>query len=333
MVILRLALVVAIFVAAHVLTFSAPPSSLAATRVGGEAYGLAVGSPAVGVPGAAYVQVPPEGGSVSDTSPGAGYGVGNAVGSTSKITTASEGSVGTGAVTSTVTVADGELLGGVVRAHDIRIVVSVSGGRPSAQVTFGTLLVAGIAYPNPQPNTRIDVPGVGIVIVNEQLVGGNGSDVGAIIVRAVRLQITEPSLFDLQRGTDLILAHAAAGVPDVIATRLVAAGPSPTATQVPWAPISDLKPVDTSIGNGNGNGNGNDNFDLDNGNGNTTTVASPVASRAAASGTLATSATSTPIKIIVIVCTPTAVPTATSTATAVPGAATPTRTPTPGTCS
>jgi hypothetical protein len=327
MVILRLALVVAICIAANVLTFSAPPSSLAATRVGGEAYGLAVGSPAVGVPGAAYVQVPPEGGSVSDTSPGAGYGVGNAVGSTSKITTASEGSAGAGTVTSTVTVADGELLGGVVRAHDIRIVASVSGGRPSAQVTFGTLLVAGIAYPNPQPNTRIDVPGVGIVIVNEQLVGGDGRDVGAIIVRAVRLQITEPSLFDLQRGTDLILAHAAAGVPDVIATRPVAAGASPTATQVPWAPISDLKPVDTSISNGNGNGN--DNFDLGNGNGNTT-VAAPVASRAATSGT---SASSTPIKIIVIVCTPTAVPTATSTATAVPGAATPTSTPTPVTCS
>ena len=64
MLVLRLALVVAIFVAANVLTLAAP-SSLAAARVGGEAYGLAVGSPAVGVPGAAYVQLPADGGSVS----------------------------------------------------------------------------------------------------------------------------------------------------------------------------------------------------------------------------------------------------------------------------
>jgi len=299
MLILRLALVVAIFIAANVLTLAAP-SSLAATRLGGEAYGLAVGSPAAGVPGAAYVQLPADGGNVSDTSPGAGYGVGNAVGSTSKITTSSVGDLGGGNVTSTTTVADGELLGGVVRAHDIRIVATVSGGRPSAQVTFGTLLVAGIAYNNPQPNTRIDVPGVGTVIVNEQLVGGDGASVGAIIVRAVRLQITEPSLFDMPRGTDLILAHAAAGVPDVIASRPVPSGPVPTATAVPWAPVSAFHPIHTSLGNGNGNSS-NGNFDIDNGNDNGTTAA------AATTPTRpATTATAIGIVITVVITTPTA---------------------------
>src|SRR5262249_4966283 len=148
MVILRLVLVVVIFIAANVLTFAAP-SSMAAARVGGEAYGLAVGSPAVGVPGAAYVQLPDGGGNVSDTSPGAGYGVGNAVGSTSKITTSSVGDLGAGSVTSTTTVADGELLGGVVRAHDIKIVASVSGGRPSGQVTFGTPPLPPRPHPPP----------------------------------------------------------------------------------------------------------------------------------------------------------------------------------------
>jgi hypothetical protein len=244
------------------------------------------------------VQLPADGGNVSDTSPGAGYGVGNAVGSTSKITTSSVGDLGGGTVTRTTTVADGELLGGVVRAHDIKIVASVSGGRPSAQVTFGTLLVAGLAYTNPQPNTRIDVPGVGTVIVNEQLVGGDGSSVGAIIVRAVRLQITEPSLFDMPRGTDLILAHAAAGVPDVIATRPVSSGPLPTPTTVPWAPVSAFHSIDTSLGNGNGNSsNGNFSFD-DNDNDNA--AAAPVATTAPTRAT-------TPISIIVtiVIATPT----------------------------
>jgi hypothetical protein len=265
MLIVRLGLVVAIFVAVNVLAL-ATPDSMAAVRVGGEAYGLAVGSPAVGAPGAAYVQLPPEGGSVSDSSPGAGYGVGNAVGSTTGIVTSSQGDVGTGIVISTTTLADGELLGGVVRAHAVQIVATTSGGRPSASVTFGSLIVAGIAYENPQPNTRIEVPGVGIVIVNEQLVGGDGRDVGAIIVRAVRLQTTEPLLFDLPRGTDIILAHAAAGVPDVVATRPVAPGAAPVPTPVPWAPISAYRPIDVSL-DANGNDD-DDNFDLGNGNGN-----------------------------------------------------------------
>jgi hypothetical protein len=311
MLVLRLALAVAIFIAANVLTLAAP-NSLAAVRVGGEAYGLAVGSPATGVPGAAYVQLPPEGGTVSDTSPGAGAGIGNAIGSTSKITTSSNGDLGAGTVTSTTTVADGELLGGVGRAHDIRIVASVTNGRPSAQVTFGTLLVAGLAYTNPRPNTRIDVPGVGTVIVNEQLIGGDNSGAGAIIVRAVRLQITEPSLFDMPRGTDLILAHAAAGVPDVIATRPVPSGPAPTATEVPWAPVSAFHPIDTDLGNGNGNGNGNSgngNFNIDNGNDND-------GGGASASPTRSASTTAIGIVITVVLTTPTV--TATSTPTSTP---------------
>ena len=297
MLVVRLVLVVAIFIAANVLTLAAP-NSIAAVRVGGEAYGLAVGNPAVGTPGAAYVQLPPQGGSVSDSSPGAGYGLGNAVGSTTRITTSSEGDVGAGNVTSTTTLADGELLGGVVRAHDVRIVASTAGGRPTATVTFGSLIVAGIAYPNPLPNTRIEVPGVGFVILNEQLIGGDGRDVAAIIVRAVRLQITEPSLFDLPRGTDIIMAHAAAGVPDVVANRLVPPGATPVPTPVPWARISDYKPVDVSLG-GNGNGD-DDNFNLGNGNDNAggggTSAAPPVSG---------TSSTTININVTVVIVTPT----------------------------
>ena len=298
MLIVRLVLVVAIFVAANVLTLAAP-DSIAAVRVGGEAYGLAVGNPAVGTPGAAYVQLPPEGGSVSDTSPGAGYGVGNAVGSTTRIQTSSQGDLGAGNVTSTTTLADGELLGGVIRAHDVRIVASTAGGRPSATVTFGSLIVAGISYPNPQPNTRVEIPGVGIAILNEQLIGGDGRDVAAIIVRAVRLQITEPSLFDLQRGTDIIMAHAAAGVPDVVATRLVPPGSTPVPTAVPWARISEYNPVNVSLGNGNGD---TDNFTI--GNGNVDNV-----EEAAGGGGGTGGGTTTPINIVLTVVVVTATPT------------------------
>ena len=313
MLIVRLVLVVAIFVAANVLTLAAP-DSMAAERVGGEAYGLAVGNPAVGTPGAAYVQLPPEGGSVSDTSPGAGYGLGNAVGSTTRINTSSQGDLGAGNVTSTTTLADGEILGGIVRARDIQIVASTAGGRPSGTVTFGSLIVAGASYPNPQPNTRIEVPGVGFVILNEQLIGGDGRDVAAIIVRAVRLQITESSLFDLPGGTDIIMAHAAAGVPDVVANRLVPPGATPLPTAVPWASISAYTPIDVSLG-GNDNGD-DDNFSLGNGNDN---------GAAAAAGARSSPV---PFVITVVVVQATATPTvvqATATPTVVQATATPTK--------
>src|SRR4051812_46739715 len=160
---LRLALVVAIFVAVNGF-ISTAPQSVAAARVGGEAYGLAVGSPPVAAPGAAYVQLPPEGGRVADSSPGAGFGLGNADASTTQIDTSTTGDPGPGTVTSTANIADGELLGGVVRVRDARVTVSTTagGGRASstASVVYGSLIVAGVSYPNPSINQRIEVPGV-----------------------------------------------------------------------------------------------------------------------------------------------------------------------------
>ena len=305
MLIVRLVLVVAIFVVANVLTLAAP-DSIAAVRVGGEAYGLAVGNPAVSAPGAAYVQLPPDGGSVSDNSPGAGFGTGNAVGSTTRIATSSQGDLGAGNVTSTTTLADGELLGGVVRAHDVRIAASASGGRPAATVTFGSLIVAGIAYPNPLPNTRVEIPGVGYAILNEQLIGGDGRDVAAIIVRAVRLVITVPSLFDLPAGSEVIMAHAAAGVPDVVANRLVQPGSTPVPTTVPWAPISEYKPVDVSL-DSNGNGD-DDNFDIDNGNGNDGGGGAPPGGGPPGGGGTGTPGSGIVITVIVIQATPSSSP-------------------------
>jgi hypothetical protein len=324
MLVFRLALVVVIFVAANVLMLAAP-RSMAAERVGGEAYGLAVGSPPATAPGGAYVQLPPAGGSVSDSSPGAGFGLGNADASTTQIDTRSTGDAGAGSVTSTVTMADGELLGGVVRVRDVRVTATTtSGGRATstATITFGSLIVAGISYPSPSINQRIEVPGVGIVIVNEQITGGNGGDASSIIARAVRMQITASSVMDLPRGTELILAYAAAGVPDVAASRPVAAAPTATATDVPWASISPYRPVDVSL-NTNFNSNSNGNFSFDNGNDN-------VAKTATTAPTL-TKGTSTPIGIVITVIVVQGTDTPTPTATATATTAAPTATPTPTT--
>ena len=332
---LRFALVVAIFVTINVLLIVAPQSE-AAARVSGEAYGLAVGSPPVAAPGAAWVQLPPEGGRVADTSSGAGFGLGNGDASTTQIDTSAVGDPGPGTVTSTVAMADGELLGGVVRVRDVRVTVSTNagGGRAgsTATITFGTLIVAGVSYPNPSINQRIDVPGVGTVIVNEQIIGGNGTDTASVVANAVHMQITATSVMDLPRGTELILAHAAAGVPDIVASRAVAAAPTATATDVPWSPITPYRPVDVSLNENFDNGN--DNFDVnensnDNGGGGGAATATP---------TRPPATPATPIGIVITVIVVEGTPTPTPTPSLTPAATstftptatlTPTRTPTP----
>jgi hypothetical protein len=315
MLVFRLAVVVVIFVAANLLAFSVP-QSVAAVRVGGEAYGVGVGRPPVAVPNSAYVQLPPEGGNVSDSSPGAGYGAGNADASTSQINTSTIGDPGAGTVTSSVTMTDGELLGGVVRVRDARVTVTAnaSGGRASssATVTYGAVIVAGLSYPNPSINQRIDIPGVGFVIINEQIVGGDGRESASVVARAAHLTITAPSLLDLPQGTELILAHAAAGVPDVAATRAVAPAPTATPTDVPWAPISPFRPIDVSLnGNSsNSNDNGNDNFSFStNGNDNIPSTATATATTIRPTSTVFT----VNVNVTVIVVDATATPTATRT--------------------
>lgn len=319
MVVFRLVLVAAIFLAANVLTLTAP-QSLAAVRVGGEAYGLAVGNPASSVPNSAYIQLPPNGGSVSDTSPAAGHGLGNAAGSVSRIATNADGDLGAGNVTSVTRLMDGELLSGVVRVHDVRAEASVVGGRPTGGVTYGSVVVAGVGYVNPLPNTRVDIPNVGVVILNEQLVSEGGNP--AMVVRAARLQISEPSLFDLPRGTELILAHAAAGVPDVVMGRAVTQR-APTATPVPWAPITEYRPIDPAL-NGNYSDDNDNGFEFENGNGNTNDNGGGGGGGGGASPTTAPG-----LVITIIVVNATATPTATVTPGGPAATLTPTRTPTP----
>ncbi|MCC6179113.1 MAG: hypothetical protein IT305_27700 [Chloroflexi bacterium] len=315
MLVLRLSLVVVIFIAVNLLVVRAP-SSVAAVRVGGEAYGLAVGNPPVTAQGGAYVQLPPEGGNVSLTSPGAGYGLGNGVGSTTVIAATTSGSPEANTVTSTAVVDDGELFGGLIRATDVRVVASITGGRPTASITYGTLIVAGAAYPNPQINQRVELPGVGYVILNEQRVGGDTRETAGVVANAVHVYVTVPSALDVTSGAEVILAHAAAGIPDVVVSRAVAPFPTSTPTPVPWAAISTLGPLDLSL---NGNFNGNDNFDFngnenDNSNSNSTNVNLTQVPRGS----------TTPISIVITVViventpTPTTIATPTATATTAP---------------
>jgi hypothetical protein len=190
----------------------------------------------------------------------------------------------------------------------------------SASVTFGSLLVDGLDYSNPRPNERVDLPGLGFVVLNEQAVGGDGVTASAASVRALRLSVTEPNLQRVPPGAEIVVAAAAAGVPEIVATDPVTSGVVRSATTpIPAVALSTRAPIDTSLDTTGGVGR----FDFDNDNDDDDNDNDEVAANdnsASSSGT-PSSDTQRPVvvTVVVVVTTPAAVQTATpARATATP---------------
>jgi hypothetical protein len=319
----RLAIVIALILGVNAWVVSA--SRAAAARVSGEAYGVAVGAPAAPVAGSPFVVLPAEGGSLSDSSAGAGIGFGGIVGNADQLNSTSTGSpaVDGGSVTSTTTISLVELFAGIIRATDVQVVATSTqdGSRAfsSASVQFGSLIVAGLPYPNPAPNERVDLPGIGFVVLNEQIPGGDGRTTSSMLVRAIRVVVTGTGVLDLPAGSEVIAGSAASGVPDIANRTPVVSGPPPTPTRVAFQPIAELPPLDLSVDNDVADDNDNAfEIDNDNGNDNAATVAGAgtgtgggfTGTTGTRTGTIVTG-TSGPlvVTVVVVVVTPTATPT------------------------
>jgi hypothetical protein len=96
----------------------------------------------------------------------------------------------------TSTVAEVDILNGLIRADQLVASASsvVSGGiaRSDAQgSSVSGLVVRGTVYGEqlPPPNTRVDLPGVGYAILNEQVVTGNGSTRSGITVNLIHVYL------------------------------------------------------------------------------------------------------------------------------------------------
>jgi hypothetical protein len=136
--------------------------------------------------------------------------------------------IGTGALTSTASgtanSATGEsdvlgvnLLGGVISATEIKSVsnITYSGGKfqfSSAGTVFDNLAILGLPVgANPAPNTTIDLPGIGTVVLNEQLTNTYSSE-AKFTVNAIHVHVTLPNLLGYKLGTEIIVADAATEV-------------------------------------------------------------------------------------------------------------------------
>jgi len=124
-----------------------------------------------------------------------------------------------GTITSLAAAADVDVLGGLITAELITADSSSGehtdqGQQKSARISsggasFSGLTIAGIAIEDsPPPNTVIPVPGVGIVILNEQIETGDNKTNSSLTVNAIHVILVD----GLGQVGDIIVSSAHSGV-------------------------------------------------------------------------------------------------------------------------
>lgn len=115
------------------------------------------------------------------------------------------------------------LLGGLITAQEIKAVSStsiLSDGTfqlSSAGSTFSNLVILGQVYNGSVPaNTRIDLPLLGYVVLNEQT--SNIEDaMASLTVNMIHIHITALNILGLQVGTEIVVSNAKSGMINVFA--------------------------------------------------------------------------------------------------------------------
>ena len=149
----------------------------------------------------------------------------------------------------TASTANISLLGGLITAQAINAVSTTSLTSSGFQVSaagssFTNLLIAGIPYNNPAPNTNINLLGLGNVVLNEQTSTISGKQ-GQLVVNMIDITVTVANnLLGLQVGTEIIVSSATSGIIEAFAPGIVTGssfGTSISSTLIsssPTAPVN-----------------------------------------------------------------------------------------------
>jgi hypothetical protein len=134
------------------------------------------------------------------------------------------------------------LLAGLISAAEIKAVTTTtmdsSGGLhvSSSGSTFNNLVVLGHVYNGTVPaNTRITLPLLGYVVLNEQT-SNVGSQTASLAINMVHVHVTGINLLGIQVGTEIIVSNAVSGIINVFAPAIVTGGSF--ATQVTGQPLT-----------------------------------------------------------------------------------------------
>jgi hypothetical protein len=143
------------------------------------------------------------------------------------------------AVADTATI---NLLAGLISAQEIKAVTTTtidSSGVlhvSSAGSNFNNLVILGHVYNGTvTPNTRITLPLLGYVVLNEQ-VSNVGTSTASLAINMIHVHVTGFNLLGLQIGTEIIVSSATSGIINVFAPAIVTGGSF--ATQVTGQPLT-----------------------------------------------------------------------------------------------
>jgi hypothetical protein len=207
-----------LFVLGLLCSATLPPAEAWAQTVRAESFGVAVRTATVSEKAPVAV-LPAEGGMASDQSPS--VSVSGLAGAQNVFAIAS-GATGLGpkhapesSAESNSTLESVELLGGLITADGVVAVAStaitgtvVNSNAEGSQVA--NLVVNGVSIGDAvAPNTRVNLPGVGYVVLNEQIPTGNGVTTSGITVNMIHVVLT--NLFGATTG-EVIVGSATSSV-------------------------------------------------------------------------------------------------------------------------
>ena len=165
----------------------------AANSVSGEAFGVSVNVGVVAVPKTPDVVLPPGGGMVENEVLGVSV-PGTVRSDTLRVTTSGAIGASTASAQSSATVEAVDIAGGLVTATlVVAMASSTANGTTATSNAEGSTLVGltvnglPLGDVSPPPNTRIDIPGVGTVFLNEQVPGGDGVHTTALTVNMIHV--------------------------------------------------------------------------------------------------------------------------------------------------
>jgi hypothetical protein len=121
------------------------------------------------------------------------------------------------AATGTADIHQVDLLAGLITGDEVMAVSTTSdnGGSLSssgAGSNFVKLVVAGTSIQGtPSPNTRIDLAGIGYVILNEQIPSSKHDEAG-LTVNMIHVYVTAENALGIPKNTQVVLAHAESGL-------------------------------------------------------------------------------------------------------------------------
>jgi hypothetical protein len=179
-------------------TVALPPGSAWGQSVVGRGVAARLNTPATGVQQFARAVLPAGGGMVQaerDT-----VGAANTLGAAG-LTSIVTGQVDEAlvSVTASAEAADVDILNGLITAKSVlALATSYANGTSAWSEAEGStllsLVIAGIAYPDgaPAPNTRVELPGVGYAVLNEQIARGDGLQSAGITINMIHVYLLDP---------------------------------------------------------------------------------------------------------------------------------------------